>query len=219
MGDGAIKTPDLSPAYRAAQHQLAIFSGLLIAWETIGLDVQQIPAVGIQIKDPNAVPYVLLVLVIYSGVRMFAEWMQCDSGRRNDRWAFVDFSMAWVIAAFALAAYVTRKWASDENVVVILSHTATLIFCAWFGGYIYKMVIRGIGWQIGFVVGPLLLFNVIIWSIGTGWIFFEWSPFAMALLGYFVGWLMNRLLGDPLQLFVVDRRLPTPNRPPPRTHT
>lgn len=99
--------PPVTAAYRAAQRQFSLFSGLLLAWELIGVEFGTKPLdnLDIRIKSPDAAPYVLLVLIIYAGFRMQVEWSQCDARRRQVPWARADFFAAWVIAILAMALY------------------------------------------------------------------------------------------------------------------
>ena len=224
MGDGAKEPPALSSSYRAAQRQFAIFAGLLIAWETIGLDLKPIPALGIEVTDPRGVPYVLLVLVIYSGIRMLAEWMQCDRERRKNPWAFLDFAMAWLIAAFGVTAYVARSLLEENNIVKILTYTFLLLLSSWWGITIYRatVITRDLRKAIRRIL-PILVFGYIL----------PMAPFVIlrpaarllcgaiiliGLLGFILAWLMNRHLGDPFHLFVIDTsRSDATDRPSPPT--
>lgn len=58
---------ELSEQYYKSRKQLMLFSGLFFVYEFIGFDVPEKPLANtdIIIKSPQAVPLVLLILVVY----------------------------------------------------------------------------------------------------------------------------------------------------------
>lgn len=57
----------LTAEYSRARGQLILWSGILFAWEFIGIDLTEsgIGAFAKSLKNPQAVPWILLILVVY----------------------------------------------------------------------------------------------------------------------------------------------------------
>jgi hypothetical protein len=111
-GEDAIDSvPHLTEAYQKTRRSYGFFAALLVAWELIGFDVESVPLsnVNIQIKSPEAIPIVLMVLIIYFGIRSLQEWLQCDGRRRVHVWALSDYALASGIAALAFILWVTQR--------------------------------------------------------------------------------------------------------------
>src|SRR5436190_18860859 len=96
--------PALGRAYAHARKAYTAVSAVLIAWELIGIELENHPIehFKITIKSPQAVPYVLIVLVFYFSFRTTIEWAQTDARRRGLFPAKLDFIVAHTIAATAL---------------------------------------------------------------------------------------------------------------------
>lgn len=95
--------PELTDAYRKAHKSYVLASGLLAAWELIGISLKTGEKWGIELKSPTAVPLILFVLVIYSGYKMTIEWMQCNPDRQKHPAAKWDYRIAHGIAFSAIA--------------------------------------------------------------------------------------------------------------------
>ena len=61
------------------------------------------------IKSPQAVPWVLLIMVFYFFYRTMIEWYQCDPSRRKFRVSKVDFSVSLVTGIVALLLYSIQR--------------------------------------------------------------------------------------------------------------
>jgi len=87
-------------SYRRVRGLYTFTSGLLAAWEMMGVELSHAPApgAGIRLKSPEAVPSVLLVFLVYLAFRMTLEWLECEPEYRR-RWP----PRADFIAAHALA--------------------------------------------------------------------------------------------------------------------
>lgn len=103
--------PFLSEHYYKARKSLALFSGLLFAWEFIGLEVTNTPFsnVAINVKNPNAAPFVLLVLVIYFMVRVIIEWKQSDETRRSFNISKIDYRMTLSFPIVAILTFFIQR--------------------------------------------------------------------------------------------------------------
>jgi hypothetical protein len=103
--------PSLSEHYHKARRQVMLWSGILFAWELIGVKVENLAESGGNvgplfkaIESPQAVPWVLLIMVAYFFYRTVVEWHQSDPWRRKYRVSKIDFSVSLGagIAAFFL---------------------------------------------------------------------------------------------------------------------
>jgi len=91
---------------------VTLCAALLLCWEFIGVDLNQAKSAGGNIgaivgslKSPQAVPWVLVLLVLYFLFKFNVEWHQCSRARRKLRAALFDFWAAWAIACTALLLF------------------------------------------------------------------------------------------------------------------
>ena len=103
----------LSTEYHKARKQLMLWAGILFIWELVGIDLEKAKATGgnagaiiTAIKSPQAIPWVLLVLVAYFLFKLWIEWNQCGVARRQTLASRLDFGSAWVVAFMAGILYV-----------------------------------------------------------------------------------------------------------------
>lgn len=90
-----------------------LWAGILFIWELVGIDLEKAKdsggnagAIISAIKSPQAVPWVLLVLVGYFAFKLWIEWKQCAEQRREILASRIDFASAWVAAFLAFLLYV-----------------------------------------------------------------------------------------------------------------
>jgi hypothetical protein len=102
----------LSAEYHKAHKQLMLWSAILLIWELVGVDLAKaesaggnIGAIVTAIKSPQAIPWVLLILVAYFLFKVTMEWYQCNEERRRMLVARVDFVSAWLVALLAYGVY------------------------------------------------------------------------------------------------------------------
>jgi hypothetical protein len=102
----------LSSEYHKARKQLMLWAGILLVWEFVGIDLEKAKeaegyagALIKSIKSPQAVPWVLLVLVGYFIFKLTIEWYQCNPVRRRMRVARIDFISAWFVSLLAYVLY------------------------------------------------------------------------------------------------------------------
>lgn len=102
----------LSTEYHKARKQLMLWAAILLVWEFIGIDLEKakdadgnVGAFVKSIKSPQAIPWVLLILVGYFLFKCTVEWYQCNATRRGMRVARIDFTSAWLISLLAYALY------------------------------------------------------------------------------------------------------------------
>lgn len=100
----------LSGAYHRARQGYGIITGVLLLWVYVGVTMQAIPIVNVELNTPNAVPHVLALLLGYYLIRFTLEWYQCDKQRRCEIASRVDFAFAHGLGVFALGSYFLRHF-------------------------------------------------------------------------------------------------------------
>jgi hypothetical protein len=98
----ATTIPPVTDSYQKAHKSYVLFSALLASWQIIGITLETKEKWGITLKSPNAIPLVLVALVVYFGYKVTIEWKQCDEQRRLNVAAAVDFRVAHTLAILAL---------------------------------------------------------------------------------------------------------------------
>jgi hypothetical protein len=110
----------LSEEYHNARRQLVLWSGILFAWELIGINLEnitgEIGAFAKSIRSPEAIPWVLLILVGYFFYRLMIEWLQCEPQRRARRVSKVDFATSLGIAIIAFLLFSVQRLFVDFRV-------------------------------------------------------------------------------------------------------
>jgi len=141
----------LSSEYHRAHKQLMLWSAILFIWEFVGIDLEQAKsaegyagAVVKSLKSPQAVPWVLLILVVYFLFKCSVEWAQCHVDRRKVRFARVDFISALLVSGAAIALYVgqTISRLQFANVVAEAGRFNSI----------------SLGWALGLALGMLIAF-------------------------------------------------------------
>jgi len=106
----------LSSEYHKARKQLMLWAALLFIWELVGIDLKKaesadgnVGAIVRAIKSPQAVPWVLLALILYFLFKFSVEWAQCHSERRKLAVARIDFVSAWIVSVIAIALYIGQS--------------------------------------------------------------------------------------------------------------
>ena len=104
------KLDHLTPEYYKARRGLMLFSGLLIAWELIGIELS--PKLNIDslnlditIKSPQAAPAVLIILILYFSLRTAIEWHQSPLNRRKENASKADIIFSSLIPLLSLSIF------------------------------------------------------------------------------------------------------------------
>lgn len=103
----------LTPEYHKAHKQVMLWSAILLFWELVGIDLEKAQDAGghigsllKSIKSPQAVPWVLVILVGYFLFKVTVEWYQCNQERRTIRVSMADILSAWSVSLLSYALYV-----------------------------------------------------------------------------------------------------------------
>jgi len=136
----------LSDAYHKARRNLALFSGLLIAWEYVGFSVgddgrgatAMVPGgVALKLKHPEVIPVVVLVLILYFAVRLAIEWYQCDKNRRRKRAAHWDVGLTYFFAGTAVSIFVLQQTIGFQVAAVLTPGVAMVPIIALGSIYLF----------------------------------------------------------------------------------
>jgi len=121
----------LTSEYHKARKQLMLWAGILFIWELVGIDLDKVKEAGgnagaiiTAIKSPQAVPWVLLILVAYFLFKTTIEWYQCSASRRSLRVSRIDFSSAWIVSMAAYALYMYQSIRRVQFADTVQSSTA-----------------------------------------------------------------------------------------------
>jgi hypothetical protein len=108
---------------------------VLFIWELIGLDLDKAKEAGgnagtiiTAIKSPQAVPWVLLILVGYFLFRFTVEWYQSNASRRKMTVARIDFYSSWFICQVKVGTSTTllsqlRSRGRYSSIIVVVVET------------------------------------------------------------------------------------------------
>src|ERR1051326_1822370 len=131
----------LTSEYHKARKQLMLWAGILFIWELVGIDLEKAKEAGgnagaiiTAIKSPQAIPWVLIILVAYFLFKTTVEWYQCNANRRILRASRIDFTSAWIFAVLALALYIAQTISHVQLANVIRPSTASSWLLGLIGG-------------------------------------------------------------------------------------
>jgi hypothetical protein len=120
----------LTSEYHKARKQVLLWAGILFIWELVGIDLEKAKEAGgnagaiiTAIKSPQAVPWVLLVLVAYFVFKLWIEWNQCEGRRRETFYSRVDFWSAMAVAFLAYSLYAYQA-VSQIQLADLLQHSS-----------------------------------------------------------------------------------------------
>ena len=104
----------------------------MFIWELVGVDLNKAIATGgnigaivNSIRSPQAVPWVLLILVGYFAFKLRVEWRQSSAARREIREAKHDYYSAWTVAMVAVILYVGQAISHIQLANVLSSDNGT----------------------------------------------------------------------------------------------
>lgn len=184
----AEEAPHFSDPYHAARRGYVVSAGLLLAWGLVGLSVSDadVGDVPIKIASPDAVPYVLVVLVLYFAFRLTTEWLHTDIRRRRLRISQVDFAVSHVIGCAAIGSYLVQRLGGAARIATWIKSPASLL---------------AIGFALGAGLAALSLVrrtrSTVLWSAGAIILF------AIALLSVVPAWQILGIAGTAISALLV----------------
>jgi hypothetical protein len=116
--------PMLTEGYEKSHRSLMLSCGLLLAWELIGVEIGDRPLsdYNIVLKSPEAVPLVLLILVLYFMFKITIEWHQCHVDRRSKVPSKIDYYFSVFLAVMALGIYFYQQLLNTQIVEIFGSN-------------------------------------------------------------------------------------------------
>ncbi|HYV25268.1 MAG TPA: hypothetical protein VE969_08515 [Pyrinomonadaceae bacterium] len=103
----------LSNEYHKARKQLMLWAAILFIWELVGIDLEKGKDAGGNagaiigaLKSPQAVPWALVILVLYFAFKLRTEWRQCHVTRRQVVEAKQDYYLAFIVGGAACGLYI-----------------------------------------------------------------------------------------------------------------
>lgn len=164
--------PLLTHAYAGERKRLVIYSGLLFAVEMAGLQLghNQSTLFGsfIAFTSPDAVPLVLVALIVWSLFRVMVEWFSCDYRRRQTPFAKLDFYSALLLSTLAVSMFSFQRLTGErlaEQVGLVTAGAMLLsAVAANIAGAAFRRILRyllvGVC-LIGFALVAIVLLHVI----------------------------------------------------------
>jgi len=132
----------LSSEYHKARKQLMLWSAILFIWELVGIDLDiakdepgNVGAIVKSLRSRQAVPWALLILVVYFLIKCWIEWAQCHPERKKVLFARLDFYLAAFVALLSIALYVGQairrvQFANLGGVKAILTFAGVVLSTA-----------------------------------------------------------------------------------------
>lgn len=101
--------PALTEGFQKARKAYGVAAGLLLAWELVGITLSGSDRWPATLETPEAAPFVLAALVVYFGIRVSLEWLQCHPERRKRLAARTDFTLSHIIGVASLTTYAVQQ--------------------------------------------------------------------------------------------------------------
>lgn len=189
----------LSNEYHRARKQLLLWAGILLIWELVGVDLDKakdaqgnIGVVVKSIKSPQAVPWVLVILVGYFLFKVTVEWQQCTKARRALRASKTDFISGWIVALLAVAFYIGQSISQVQFADLVKSNPRETLAAVYGGIAGATLLVYGLNLKHWFrdrsrsasTSGHLVMFSLGLVIFLFAVIFTDWR---FALLGTIIG--------------------------------
>jgi hypothetical protein len=183
--------PALASEYHKARRQLMLWSGILFVWEFIGVDLEKAATAGgnvgafvSSIKSPQAIPWVILILVGYFMFRLTVEWLQSSPLRRMQKVAQLDFVSCLSVAVVANLLYFYQQLAQVQFANIIHGSTLVAAFGGlWIGVFLISSFVASYGAYEGGVKRIVWCTGVVVFAIIGIWIVWpaKTYPFVIGL--------------------------------------
>lgn len=179
----------LTPEYHKAHKQLMLWSAILFIWELVGVDLGKAKDAGgyvgpvvTALKSPQAVPWVLLALVIYFLIKCSIEWGQCHLDRRRIRFARIDFFGAWFVALAAIALYIGQTISRAQFADLISGSPARsfMVGASWVVP-LTLVLIRRPSDRFDYLLLTIMSLVIVAFSVAQVYVGFRWGASVIGL--------------------------------------
>lgn len=150
----------MTDAYHKARSHLVLFSGILISWEYLKITLFPPPVNGsnrvatgkvlgvpFEIQHAEVIPIVIIILVLYFGIRLGIEWSQCDREQCDLPASQIDMLISYLLGTFSIVIFLFQRYLE----VQLGSETiVTLAMAALLGGGLVPIF---------FILVPILVLN------------------------------------------------------------
>jgi hypothetical protein len=118
-------------SYKASQRNYAIFSGVLLLWEIIGVDIDSdlITIINIRIANKDAMQYVLISILVYFGLRFTIERIYIKPLKLSSGIEALDFAASHCLGGLALVIWLSRHNGVPYQAIVIGVGVLFVVLC------------------------------------------------------------------------------------------
>lgn len=120
---------EIPRSYHSARKMLVLFSGILLSWEVVGIQVgPQLnwPAIGnsVRIENPSVIPSIVFLVILYFSVRFTLEVMALHERALDlGRAMWLDAGLTWGIAALSIGVFIVQRTSSFRVAGVLVGST------------------------------------------------------------------------------------------------
>lgn len=203
----------LTSEYHKARKQLLLWSAILFIWELIGIDLETAQEAGgntgaliRSIRSPQAVPWALLILVVYFVFKLRIEWRQCNEARRRVAEARQDYYSACIIALGACLLYFGQTISRIQFADFLRSYNGKSVFWGTLAGVAISLPAIQLAWAFK-VKSKLMkvLFRSII-QLFAGLVVLVWGLRSFNRRQMMIGFLVGIFIAALMELASVAAR-------------
>lgn len=139
----------LSEQYYKSRKQLMLYSGLFFIYEFIGVKIptKPFPNNEIELLTPQAVPVVLLVLILYFMYRTILGWYQSDRNTRKFKVSKFDFTPSLIIATLPILLFSYQAITKTQFASILVDSSYKALFSLILG-ICFSLCWYWVTWQI-----------------------------------------------------------------------
>lgn len=174
-----------------------LWAGILFIWELVGINLEAAKEAGgnagavvKSIRSPEAVPWVLIILVGYFIFKLHIEWRQCSEARRQVREAKMDYHSAWIVSLAAITLYFGQTISQVQIVDILQSSSkAQSLVLGFFTGGIFTLGVVLLPKRFFIEIAVLKLINIKRMNVGillmllSVFLFLQATPRILEALG------------------------------------
>lgn len=114
----------LPDSFNKSRRSYIFFSFLLLAWEFIGLRINNLTneSTSIDVQNPEAVPFFLLIAVIYFSYKFYFEWVLISHDFKENDLLKRDFVYVHLFSLVSVGVYLYQAFSGDQIFTFILDN-------------------------------------------------------------------------------------------------